>query len=201
MLASRLTRALHSEPNGIVEAIPLVGQVLGHYRILEKLGEGGMGVVYKARDTRLGRTVAIKLLSPDRIADPVRKNRFFQEARAASALNHPNIITVYDIASEGQPDYLVMEYVQGKTLERIITRKGLPVGETLHYSLQIADALTAAHASGIVHRDIKPSNVMVTEEGRVKVLDFGLAKLTEESPPGPNESTRTDIEYWQRNRS
>ena len=169
----------------------MIGQVLGHYRILEKLGEGGMGVVYKARDTRLGRTVAIKLLSPDRIADPIRKNRFFQEAHAASALNHPNIITVYDIASEGQPDYLVMEYVQGKTLEHLIPRKGLPVGETLHYSLQIADALAAAHASGIVHRDIKPSNVMVKEEGRVKVLDFGLAKLTEESPPGPDESTRT----------
>ena len=167
------------------------GQVAGHYRVLEKLGEGGMGVVYKARDTRLGRIVAIKLLAPDRVSDPIRKQRFFQEARTASALNHPNIVTVYDIASEGQSDFLVMEFVPGKTLEEIVRRKPLGYREAIDYGLQIADALSAAHASGIVHRDIKPSNVMVTEEGRVKVLDFGLAKLAEQGPVGQEEPTRT----------
>jgi serine/threonine protein kinase len=164
---------------------------LGPYEILEPLGAGGMGEVYKGRDTRLGRIVAIKLLSPDRIADPIRKQRFFQEARAASALNHPNIITIHDVGVEGQIDYLVMEYVQGNTLEQIIARKGLRVSDVLQYAIQIADALAAGHASGIVHRDIKPSNLMVTEGGRIKVLDFGLAKLVEQTAPGEEDPTRT----------
>jgi Tol biopolymer transport system component/predicted Ser/Thr protein kinase len=157
----------------------MIGQTLGHYRIEGKLGEGGMGVVYKARDTHLDRLVAIKVLPPERVADPERKRRFVQEAKAASALNHPNIITIHDIASEGGCDFIVMEYVAGRTLEQLIGRKGLKLSETLKCGIQIADALAAAHAAGIIHRDLKPGNVMVTESGLVKVLDFGLAKLTE----------------------
>ncbi len=169
----------------------MVGQSIAHYRILAKLGEGGMGVVYKARDTHLDRFVAIKVLPPERVADPERKRRFVQEAKAASALNHPNIITIHDIASRQGVDFMVMEYVPGKTLDQLIRRKGLPLGEALKYAAEIADALATAHGAGIVHRDIKPSNVMVTEKGRVKVLDFGLAKLTEPAAAGEEEPTRT----------
>ena len=157
----------------------MIGRTIAHYQILEKLGEGGMGVVYKARDTHLDRFVAIKVLPPERVADPERKRRFVQEAKAASALNHPNIITIHDIAHEDGMDFMVMEFVPGKTLEQLIGRKGLKLNETLKYSIQIADALARAHAAGIVHRDLKPSNIMVDEHGLVKVLDFGLAKLTE----------------------
>jgi serine/threonine protein kinase len=169
----------------------MIGQTIAHYEILEKLGEGGMGVVYKARDTHLGRFVAIKVLPPERVADPERKRRFVQEARAASALNHPNIITIHDIASEGGRDFIVMEYVAGKTLDQLIGRKGLKLNETLKCGIQMADALSKAHAAGIVHRDLKPGNVMVTGDGLVKVLDFGLAKLTETAAPGEDEPTRT----------
>ena len=138
-----------------------------------------MGVVYKARDTRLKRFVAIKVLPAEQVSDPERKRRFIQEARAASALNHPNIITIYDIGTESGIDFIVMEYVAGKTLDQLIPRKGLPLNETLKLAVQMADALAKAHSGGIIHRDLKPTNVMVTDEGLVKVLDFGLAKLTE----------------------
>jgi serine/threonine protein kinase len=167
------------------------GTRLGPYEILASLGAGGMGEVYKARDTRLERLVAIKVLRADKVADPARKQRFIQEARAASALNHPNIITIHDISSEGNNDFLVMEYVSGKTLEQLVPRKGLRLSDTLKYAVQIADALAAAHAVGIVHRDVKPSNIMVTDHSRVKVLDFGLAKLTEPVEIGPDQPTRT----------
>src|SRR5262249_20847642 len=160
------------------------------YRILEKLGEGGMGVVYQPRDTRLKRTVAIKVLPRDKISDPERKRRFSQEARAASALNHPNIITIHDIGSENGIDFIVMEYVAGKTLDEQIPRKGMRLSEVLKLAVQMADALAKAHSVGIVHRDLKPTNVMVTDEGQVKVLDFGLAKLTEVSG-GEDGETRT----------
>lgn len=159
--------------------VPLVGRTFAHYRIECKLGEGGMGVVYKARDTRLDRFVALKLLRVQRTADPERKRRFVQEAKAASALNHPNIITVHDIASDADVDFIVMEFISGKTLGQLIGRKGLPLETALKYSVQIADALAAAHGAGIVHRDLKPGNVMVTASGLVKILDFGLAKLSE----------------------
>jgi len=149
-----------------------------------------MGEVYRATDTRLHRTVAIKVLPHDKVADPERKRRFLQEARAASALNHPNIITLYDIASDNGIDYLVMEYVPGKSLDQLITSKGLPLAEAIGYAAQIAGALAAAHAAGIVHRDIKPANVIVTQESQVKILDFGLAKLTERAP-GPEGDTLT----------
>jgi len=168
----------------------MIGQSISHYQILDKLGEGGMGVVYKARDTHLDRFVAIKVLPPEKVADPERKRRFVQEAKAASALNHPNIITIHDIASDGGRDFIVMEYVAGRTLEQLIGRKGLKLNETLKCAMQIADALAVAHAAGIVHRDLKPGNVMVTESGLVKVLDFGLAKLTE-AVVGEEAPTRT----------
>jgi Tol biopolymer transport system component len=155
------------------------GAKLGAYEILAPLGAGGMGVVYRARDTRLNRTVALKLLPPDKVADPVRKQRFFQEARAASALNHPNIITIHDFGEDGERSWIVMEYVAGRTLAEVIGKQGLPVAELLRYAIPIAESLSCAHAAGIVHRDLKPGNVMVGEDGRVKVLDFGLAKLTE----------------------
>ena len=157
----------------------MVGKVLAQYQISEKLGEGGMGVVWKARDTHLDRFVALKTLSADRPADPERERRFVQEAKAASALNHPNIVHIYDITDADGVQFIAMEYVAGKTLDQLIGRKGLPVGETLKYAIQIADALATAHAAGIIHRDLKPSNLMVTDKGHVKVLDFGLAKLTE----------------------
>jgi serine/threonine protein kinase len=157
----------------------MIGRTLQHYQIVETLGRGGMGVVYKARDTHLDRFVAIKVLPPEKVADPERKRRFVQEAKAASALNHPNIVHVYDIAEADGIQFIAMEYVAGKTLDQMIGRKGLRLNETLKYAVQIADALAKAHVAGIIHRDLKPSNVMVTTDGLVKVLDFGLAKLTE----------------------
>jgi eukaryotic-like serine/threonine-protein kinase len=169
----------------------LIGKSLAHYSILDKLGEGGMGVVYKARDTHLDRFVAIKLLAPDWTADPERRRRFILEAKAASALNHPNIIVVHDIASDNGVDFIVMEHVAGKTLQQLIPRKGMPLNEALKIAIQIAAALARAQSAGIVHRDLKPSNVMVDDHGLVKVLDFGLAKLTEVGPVTGKDTTRT----------
>ena len=170
--------------------LDLLGRTILHYSIEEKIGEGGMGVVYRARDERLKRNVAIKALPPGLTADPERKKRFVQEARAASTLSHSNIITIYDITSEGGSDFIVMEYVAGQTLDRKIGRKGMKPGELLKCAVQIADALAAAHAAGIVHRDLKPGNILVTDDGRVKILDFGLAKLIEwEGEPGRGSST------------
>ncbi len=168
---------------------------LGHYQILSRLGEGGMGIVYKARDQHLDRFVAIKVLPPELVADPDRKRRFVQEAKAASALNHPNIITIHDIASDNGTDFIVMEYVQGKTLGQLIPRRGLKLNDVLKVAIQIADALAKAQAAGIIHRDLKPGNIMVGEGGLVKVLDFGLAKLTERPQIGEEESTRS-IPPW-----
>jgi eukaryotic-like serine/threonine-protein kinase len=169
----------------------MIGHTLGHYRIEAKLGEGGMGVVYKARDTHLDRFVAIKVLPADKTANPERRRRFVQEAKSASALNHPNIITVHDIAEEEGVDFIVMEFIPGKALNELIPRKGMQLGPALKCAIQIADALAAAHQAGIVHRDLKPGNVMVSEEGQVKILDFGLAKLTETIDTGEDEATRT----------
>ena len=157
----------------------MIGRSLGRYRIDSKLGEGGMGVVYKAHDTSLDRLVAIKVLAADKISDPLRKQRFVQEARAASALNHPGIVTVHDVASDDGIDFIVMEFVGGRTLDEIIAGKGLGVTRALRYGAAIADALANAHEAGIIHRDLKPSNIIVTDDDRVKILDFGLAKLVE----------------------
>ncbi len=150
-----------------------------------------MGVVYKARDMHLDRFVAIKVLPPEKVADPTRKARFVQEAKAASALNHPNIVTIHDIASGDGVDFIAMEFVAGNTLDQLIPHKGMRLNETLKIAIQIADALARAHAAGIVHRDLKPSNVMVDEHGLVKVLDFGLVKLTELLPPDEDAPTQT----------
>jgi len=169
----------------------MVGRRVLHFDILEKLGEGGMGVVFKARDTHLDRFVAIKVLPADKVTDPERRRRFVQEAKAASALQHPNIITVHDIAQADGLDVIVMEHVEGRTLDAMIPRAGMRLGDALTIAVQIARALAAAHAQGIVHRDIKPANVMVTPGGTAKVLDFGVAKLTEIVVPGPGAETRT----------
>jgi len=157
----------------------MIGRTIQHYQIVETLGRGGMGVVYKARDTHLDRFVAIKVLPPEKVSDPERKRRFAQEAKAASALNHPNIVHIYDVAEADGIQFIAMEYVPGKTLDQIIGRKGLRLSEALKYAIQISDALAQAHAAGIIHRDLKPSNIMMAENSLVKVLDFGLAKLTE----------------------
>jgi serine/threonine protein kinase len=154
----------------------MVGKKILHYQLIDKIGAGGMGEIYKAQDSRLNRLVAVKILSPGLSTDAERKRRFFQEAQAASALNHPNIITLYDIVSEGDLQCIVMEYISGKTLRDLTPAGGLPPAQALQYAAQIASALTAAHDAGIIHRDLKPSNIMVTGSGLIKVLDFGLAK-------------------------
>jgi Tol biopolymer transport system component/predicted Ser/Thr protein kinase len=169
----------------------MIGRTLDHYRIEAKLGEGGMGIVYKARDTHLNRLVAIKVLPPARVADANRRERFVREARAASALNHPGIVTVHDIRSLDDVEFIVMEYVEGRTLDELIPAGGMPPGQALKLAVQIADALARAHGAGVLHRDIKPSNVMLTAEGRVKVLDFGLAKLAEPVESSPDAPTMT----------
>ena len=168
----------------------MTGQTLGHYQILEKLGSGGMGEVFKARDTRLNRLVAIKVLPPDKVSNPDRKRRFIQEAQAASALNHPNIVVIHDIHEEFGVDYMVMEFIEGKTLEAAIPRQGMRLGEALKIAIPVADGLAKAHSAGIVHRDVKPSNIMIADDGRVKILDFGLAKLSE-VVSSRDEETRT----------
>ena len=171
----------------------MIGRTVSHYQILEKLGEGGMGVVYRARDTHLDRTVAIKIVHPDAAANRQRRERFAREAKAASALNHSHIVTIHDIdrdSSEGADrDFIVMEYVDGTSLDRLLEKKLLPVPEALDYAIQIASALGAAHAAGIVHRDVKPANVMLSKSGEAKLVDFGLAKLVE--PQSGDDSTPT----------
>src|SRR6476660_8640774 len=151
----------------------MIGRTIQHYQIVETLGRGGMGVVYKATDTHLDRFVVIKVLPPEKVADPERKRRFVQEAKAASALNHPNIVHIYDIAEADGVQFIAMEYVPGQTLDQIIGRKGLRLSEALKYAVQNSDALAQAHAAGIIHRDLKPSNIMTNENGLVKVLDYG----------------------------
>jgi eukaryotic-like serine/threonine-protein kinase len=168
------------------------GSKLGPYEVLSLLGAGGMGEVYRARDPRLNREVAVKVLPADRMADEDRRRRFIQEARAASALNHPNIVTVHEVDSVEGVDFIVMEYVAGKTLSDAIPRQGMRLDQVLKVAIPVADALARAHSAGIVHRDLKPANVMVGAEGTVKVLDFGLAKLLTSREASLKSETATD---------
>jgi serine/threonine-protein kinase len=162
----------------------MIGRELSHFRVLEEIGAGGMGVVYRGLDLRLNRPVAIKVLSPQALAEPERRERFVREARAASALNHPNIVTIYEIASGEGFDFIAMELVEGESLRAAIPPHGLPAAVAVERAIQIAHALDAAHQKGIVHRDLKPENVLVTRDGRVKILDFGLARLAPEPADG-----------------
>ncbi len=170
----------------------MIGKSVSHYEVCEKLGVGGMGVVYRARDTRLGRDVALKFLPPHLSLDEEIKQRFMHEARSASALDHPNICTIYDVdeAEDGQL-FIAMALYDGRTLHDVLADGALSVDQALEYAIQLADALGAAHAAGIVHRDVKPANVMITADGPAKLLDFGVAKDEHVSLTEPGSSMGT----------
>ena len=168
----------------------MTSRSISHYELLQELGRGGMGVVYKALDVSLDRFVAIKFLPAEFISNADRRKRFVREAKTASALNHPGIITVHEIDTEHEQPFIVMEYVEGKSLNQLIHKGRLSLADALEFAIQISDALAAAHAAGIIHRDLKPANILVGPERRIKVLDFGLAKLVDQAPPTTDQSTK-----------
>jgi serine/threonine protein kinase len=155
----------------------MIGQTISHYRITGQLGSGGMGIVYAAEDLDLGRIVALKFLPPQLSRDQNALDRFLLEARTASALNHPNICTIYAVEKAGEKSFIAMELLEGETFSHRVSVGALPLDRLLDWSIQLADGLDAAHAKGIIHRDIKPANIFITQRGQVKILDFGLAKL------------------------
>ncbi len=157
----------------------MIGRTLSHYKVLEELSRGGMGIVYRALDVKLDREVALKVLPPELVADPERKRRFIQETKAAAKLNHPHIGMVFEIDEADGVTFIAMELIRGEQLKDIINRERLPLARALELAIEVAEGLAIAHEKGIVHRDLKPANVMVTEQGHPKIIDFGLAKLVE----------------------